>query len=434
MAGKKDSAWEPRRSETPALGLDMDDHLFPWGDITGLPEFSNTSVTTDPLEFLFSPLVSDPGGLSASDLSFPPSELSLRTETVAEGTPQCFSLVASASKPLPSSSGPHSAPDATGEEAGLDTAVSTASNTVMPTSSPMLSSGSSSAPSDTGTVVGTAVSTPSSSSVVPSSSATFSVGLRSAPAATGEDFVVGTAVSTASVVSAVPTAVGSPSAQDDPVPVLSIPEVSSHAFIPALPPLRVLPNKDGFSSVDFEEAARLGRSVSELRAQPKKRVRKSLSSAELKSSQDETQTQTQVKKALSSAERFSRPLGITGWTALGKFQHVKASPLHLWVKSERYPQLAGTGDFTPAVPILKALLPVKPSSSLPHSLTYLECGFVDPSLPLDRCRVLLPNLSSWQSHQFLCHALGYLCSGCSNWMETESALQAHMLECDQQKG
>ena len=94
MAGKKDSAWEPRRSETPAFGLDMDDHLFPWGDITGLSEFSNTSVTTDPLEFLFSPLVSDPGGLSASDLSFPPSELSLRTETVAEGTPQCFSLVA----------------------------------------------------------------------------------------------------------------------------------------------------------------------------------------------------------------------------------------------------------------------------------------------------------------------------------------------------
>ena len=167
MAGKEDSAWEHRRSETPALGLDMDDHLFPWGDITGLPEFPNTSVTTDPLEFLFSPRVSDPGGLSAS---------------------------------------------------------------------------------------------------------------------------------------------------------------------------------------------------------------------------------------------------------------------------ERYPQLEGAGDFTPAVPTLKALLPVKPSSSLPHSLTYLECGYVDPSLPLDRCRVLLPNLSSWQSHQFLCHALGYLCTGCSNWMETEPALQAHMLECEQQKG
>ena len=178
-----------------------------------------------------------------------------------------------------------------------------------------------------------------------------------------------------------------------------------------------MPNKDGLASVDFEEAARQGLRV-----------------AELRSAQDKTQTKKRGKKALGIAERFSRPLGITGWTALGKFKHVKASPLHLWVKRDRYPELVGEGSFIRAVPTLKALLPIKPSTSLPHSLTYLECGHVDPSLPLDRCRVLLPNLSSWQSHQFLCHALGYLCVGCNNWLETEPALNAHALECEQQKG
>ena len=247
------------------------------------------------------------------------------------------------------------------------------------------------------------------------------------------------------------------------MPVLSIPEfalfrveVPSSAFVPALPP--VLPNKDGFSSVDFEEAARQGVRVAELRAahdktQPKTRVKKTLGSAEGKSPQfptqpkacamggveqtpppDEPQAQKRGKKALNSAERFSRPLGIIGWTALDKFQHVKASPLHLWIKSDRYPQLGVTSSFTPAVPVLKALLPVKPSSALPHSLTYLECGYVTPSLPLERCRVLLPNLSSWQCHQFLCHALGFLCTKCHIWLETEPALQAHALECEQQKG
>ena len=293
------------------------------------------------------------------------------------------------------------------------------------------------------------------------------------------------------------------------MPVLSIPEfapfrveVPSSAFVPALPSVLVLPNKDGFSSVDFEEAARQGVRVAELRAvhdktQPKTRVKKTLGSAERKSPQDPKQPKARVKKvrggaegtspqvptqpkarvkkarggaegkspqvptqpkaqvmggvvqkpppdkpqsqkrgkkALNSAERFSRPLGITGWTALDKFQLVKASPLHLWIKTDRYPQLEGTSPFTPAVPVLKALLPVKPSSALPHSLTYLECGYVSPSLPLDRCRVLLPNLSSWQCHQFLCHALGFLCTECHNWLETEPALQAHALECEQQKG
>ena len=291
------------------------------------------------------------------------------------------------------------------------------------------------------------------------------------------------------------------------MPVLSIPEfalfrveVPSSAFVPALPP--VLPNKDGFSSVDFEEAARQGVRVAELRAaqdktQPKTRVKKTLGSAEGRSPQDpkqpkarvkkarggaegkspqfptqpkarvkkarggaegkspqfptqpkacaiggveqtpppdEPQAQKRGKKALNSAERFSRPLGIIGWTALDKFQHVKASPLHLWIKSDRYPQLGVTSSFTPAVPVLKALLPVKPSSALPHSLTYLECGYVTPSLPLERCRVLLPNLSSWQCHQFLCHALGFLCTKCHIWLETEPALQAHALECEQQRG
>ena len=293
------------------------------------------------------------------------------------------------------------------------------------------------------------------------------------------------------------------------MPVLSIPEfapfrveVPSSAFVPALPPVLVLPNTDGFASVDFEEAARQGVRVAELRTvhdktQPKTRVKRTLGSAEGKSPQDpkqskarrmkarggaegkfpqvptqpkarvkkawggaegkapqaptqpkaramggveqkpspdEPQAQKRGKKALNSAERFSRPLGIIGWTALDKFQHVKASPLHLWIKSDRYPQLGGTSSFTPAVPVLKALLPVKLSSALPHSLTYLECGYINPSLPLDRCRVLLPNLSSWQCHQFLCHALGFLCTECHIWLETEPALQAHALECEQQKG
>ena len=101
------------------------------------------------------------------------------------------------------------------------------------------------------------------------------------------------------------------------------------------------------------------------------------------------------------------------------------------MKSDRYPHLGEQATFSPAVPILKALLPNKPSYSVPHSLTYIECGYTDPVFPLDRCKVLLPNLSSWQAHQFLSHQLGFLCMKCHNWLETEAALSAHISECEQ---
>ena len=360
MDGKEDAAGGHRKSETTADGLAMDDHLGAWEDIHGLPEFPIFSFATEPLDFLLSPLVSDPLGLSTSALSFPPSELSLRSEAAAEAASHGSSVTASASRPLPFS---------------------------------LVSSG-------------TSVSRFSASSVVSQPATAVSGVSRSASKSSSSSGVPLTA-----------TAVRPPS----PLEHFEFPpsrlELPSATFVPAMPPLHVMPNKDGLASVDFEEAARQGLRV-----------------AELRSAQDKTQTKKRGKKALGIAERFSRPLGITGWTALGKFKHVKASPLHLWVKRDRYPELVGEGSFIRAVPTLKALLPIKPSTSLPHSLTYLECGHVDPSLPLDRCRVLLPNLSSWQSHQFLCHALGYLCVGCNNWLETEPALNAHALECEQQKG
>ena len=360
MDGKEDAAGGHRKSETTADGLDMDDHLGAWEDIHGLPEFPIFSFATEPLDFLLSPLVSDPLGLSTSALSFPPSELSLRSEASVGAAPHGSSVTASASRPLPFS---------------------------------LVSSG-------------TSVSRSSASSVVSQPATAVSGVSRSASKSSSSSGVPLTA-----------TAVRPPS----PLEHFEFPpsrlELPSATFVPAMPPLHVMPNKDGLASVDFEEAARQGLRV-----------------AELRSAQDKTQTKKRGKKALGIAERFSRPLGITGWTALGKFKHVKASPLHLWVKRDRYPELVGEGSFIRAVPTLKALLPIKPSTSLPHSLTYLECGHVDPSLPLDRCRVLLPNLSSWQSHQFLCHALGYLCVGCNNWLETEPALNAHALECEQQKG
>ena len=192
------------------------------------------------------------------------------------------------------------------------------------------------------------------------------------------------------------------------------------AFVPAVPPIPVVPNKTGLTSADWEEAAVQGVKVSQL----------SFFS-------DKAKTKRKGAQALSSSERLSRPLGITGWAALGRFKQVKASPLHLWVRSDRYPALeVGTtpNTYTRVVPKLKALLPNKLPAALPHSLSYIECGFVDSALPLDRCRVLCPTVSSWESHQFLSHALGYLCTLCHNWLASEPALQAHSAECSQKEG
>ena len=193
---------------------------------------------------------------------------------------------------------------------------------------------------------------------------------------------------------------------------------SGLAFIPATSPPIVAPNPPGITSCDWEEAARQKVPVSELKffeaGSKKKKAR--------------------TARGLGFRERDSRPLGIVGWSALTQFQKVPATPLHLWIKTDRYPELVGADGkdspaFTSATPKLKALLPVRLPEALPHSLTYMECGFSPPGDPLNRCRILLPTLSDWDVHQYVTHALGFLCPACRVWLSTEEALEAHSLEC-----
>ena len=190
------------------------------------------------------------------------------------------------------------------------------------------------------------------------------------------------------------------------------------AFIPATPPPIVAPNPPGLTSCDWEEAVRQKVPVSELKFFEAGSKRK------------------RTRRGLGFRERDSRPLGIVGWSALTQFQKVPATPLHLWIKTDRYPELmvAGIKDppiFTSATPKLKALLPVRLPEALPHSLTYMECGFSPPGEPLNRCRILLPTLSDWEAHQYVTHALGFLCPSCRVWLSSEEALKAHSLECFQ---
>ena len=162
-------------------------------------------------------------------------------------------------------------------------------------------------------------------------------------------------------------------------------ELPSQAFIPAAPPLKVLTSSVGLTSADWEEAAQQGVPVRQMSFYPNKDRKK------------------RNKKSLAFHERQSRALGIVGWAALDRFKQVKASPLQLWIRSDRYPAVldsAPSSPFVRAVPKTKALLPHKLPASLPHALSYIECGFRDPNLPVERCRVLCPTMSSWEAHQF----------------------------------
>ena len=162
-------------------------------------------------------------------------------------------------------------------------------------------------------------------------------------------------------------------------------ELPSQAFIPAAPPLKVLTSAVGLTSADWEEAAQQGVPVRQMSFYPNKDRKK------------------RNKKSLAFHERQSRALGIVGWAALDRFKQVKASPLQLWIRSDRYPAVldsAPSSPFVRAVPKTKALLPHKLPASLPHALSYIECGFRDPNLPVERCRVLCPTMSSWEAHQF----------------------------------
>ena len=194
--------------------------------------------------------------------------------------------------------------------------------------------------------------------------------------------------------------------------------VHGPAAVPACTPLQVTSHPEGLTSADYEEAASQGVCVSQV-----------------EHFSDRTKKKKRTARALGLQERMSRPLGIVGWSALGRFRQVKASPLQLWIRSDRYPDLnrgPSPSVFTRAVPTLKALLPVRIPEALPHALTYIECGYLDPSFPLDRCRVLCPTISSWESHQFLTHALGFLCPACHIWLSSEQAVTAHAVECQEQ--
>lgn len=227
------------------------------------------------------------------------------------------------------------------------------------------------------------------------------------PSWVGEVVPLGTETSPASFTSLLPTA------------PLKVPKsaVLHGVAVPAVTPLQVTSHPEGLTSADYEEAASQGVGVSQV-----------------EHFSDKTKRKKRTARALGLQERMSRPLGIVGWSALGRFRQVKASPLQLWIRSDRYPDLnmgSPPSVFTRAVPTLKALLPVRIPEALPHALTYIECGYLDPSFPLDRCRVLCPTISSWESHQFLTHALGFLCPACHIWLSSEQAVTAHAVECQE---
>ena len=229
------------------------------------------------------------------------------------------------------------------------------------------------------------------------------------PSWAGEVVLLGKETNPASFSSLLPTA---PLKVHDPAVVHSL------AVVPACVPIQVTSHPEGLTSADYEEAVSQGVGV-----------------AQVEHFSDRTKRKKRTARALGLQERMSRPLGIVGWSALGRFKQVKASPLQLWIRSDRYPDLKvepPPSVFTRAVPTLKALLPVRVPEALPHALTYIECGFLDPCFPLDRCRVLCPTISSWESHQFLTHALGFLCQACHIWLSSEEAVTAHGVECQEQ--
>ena len=229
------------------------------------------------------------------------------------------------------------------------------------------------------------------------------------PSWAGAVVTLGTETNPESFSSLLPTA---------PLKVYNPAVVQGPAVVPACTPLQVTSHPEGLTSADYEEAASQGVGVSQV-----------------EHFSDRSKKKKRTARALGLQERMSRPLGIVGWSALGRFRQVKASPLQLWIRSDRYPDLSmgpPPSVFTRAVPTLKALLPVRIPEALPHALTYLECGYLDPSFPLDRCRVLCPTISSWESHQFLTHALGFLCSACHIWLASEQAVTAHAVECQEQ--
>ena len=178
-----------------------------------------------------------------------------------------------------------------------------------------------------------------------------------------------------SAVGAVPELPTSPLVQED------LPSNGNIGFVPAPPHLQISPHRGIFTGADHEEAALQ-------KAEPAKLVLPSRHTSKKK----------RTKRSLSFKESGSRPLGITGWAALSRFKRVTGTPIDLWVRVDRHPELlpAQSGDFARAQPILKPFLPAQRHVDLPHVLTYIECGYRDATAPLWPCRALLPSVNAWE--------------------------------------
>ena len=197
-----------------------------------------------------------------------------------------------------------------------------------------------------------------------------------APATTTTSLAPSSSSSAASTMPAMSKEEPTSSPQPGPLKPIS-PVPPAPGVIPAMLPANI-EEKCGYTTSDLEEAVVQGVEVERL-------------------AHVDADGKPRSKKALTYRERTSRPLGITGWSALGRYQRVPGVPLHLWIRKDRHPEVSAssTAPFIRAIPTLSSLLPAT-NVSIQQRLTYIECGWTGGAAPVNPCRALLPTVFDWE--------------------------------------